>query len=134
MESGDNRTFPAPIYDINVLLRGGNIIPGESRFPVIAPLSVTASTNGLFLFPAAQDIGANTLSGNRKNGFILVIAPDAQRSAKGQLFWDDGETLGSYFERPSLPDDSVLKLELRLLLMCSPTRSQIPTRRESTPL
>lgn len=33
---------------------------------------------------------------SRKNGFTFIIALDNNNSATGNLFWDDGESLGNY--------------------------------------
>ena len=33
---------------------------------------------------------------SRKNGFTFIIALDDNNSASGNLFWDDGESLGNY--------------------------------------
>ncbi|XP_003738884.1 lysosomal alpha-glucosidase [Galendromus occidentalis] len=69
-ENGGKETFPAPLDDIHLLIRGGAILPGQ------------------------ETLGDN-LSNNRKEGFYLYVAPDVNEFAVGELFWDDGEMLDS---------------------------------------
>ncbi|XP_022671620.1 lysosomal alpha-glucosidase-like isoform X1 [Varroa destructor] len=66
--SKSNVSLEAPVTDINLILRGGHILP-------------------------AQDTSGETLSGNRKNPFFLFVALDENKNAHGQLFWDDGDSL-----------------------------------------
>jgi alpha-glucosidase (family GH31 glycosyl hydrolase) len=60
--------LPAPLTKINVHVRGGFIIPMQ------AP-------------------GANLILG-RENPFTLLVALSASGNASGNLYWDDGESLG----------------------------------------
>ncbi|XP_062936672.1 lysosomal alpha-glucosidase isoform X2 [Cynocephalus volans] len=61
-------TLPAPLDSINVHLRAGYIIP-------------------------LQGPGLTTTE-SRKQPMVLVVALTASGEARGQLFWDDGESLG----------------------------------------
>ena len=67
---GKNYTLNAPIDTIPLLVRGGCILPVQEP-------SVTT-----------------TLS--RQKPFGLYIALDEQENAKGELYWDDGDSLGKY--------------------------------------
>jgi lysosomal alpha-glucosidase len=58
----------APLEKINVHVRGGSIIP-------------------------MQMPGPNLMTG-RGNPFTLLVAPSASNNASGNLFWDDGDSLG----------------------------------------
>ncbi|KAK3520467.1 hypothetical protein QTP70_024085 [Hemibagrus guttatus] len=69
---GQYLLLPAPLDTINVHVRGGYIIP--------------------------QQVPALTTSASRSNPFLLTVALSSQGWAKGELFWDDGESLGT-FER-----------------------------------
>ncbi len=60
----------APIQKINVHVRGGFIIP-------------------------MQTPGPNLILG-RANPFQLLVALSASGNASGNLFWDDGDSIGMY--------------------------------------
>ncbi|XP_059156797.1 uncharacterized protein LOC131941537 [Physella acuta] len=62
-------TLDAPLEKINLLVRGGSIIP---------------------LLPAAQRTDIS-----RQEKFQIFVAPDVDGNALGELFWDDGESLDS---------------------------------------
>ncbi|RXN19989.1 lysosomal alpha-glucosidase [Labeo rohita] len=64
--------FPAPLDTINVHVREGSIIP--------------------------QQLPALTSTASRRNPFALIVALSEGNWAKGDLFWDDGESLDT-FER-----------------------------------
>ncbi|TKC46653.1 hypothetical protein EI555_004921 [Monodon monoceros] len=60
-------TFAAPLYEINLHVRGGYILP-------------------------CQEAAQNTFY-SRKNYMKLIVAADDNQMAQGSLFWDDGETI-----------------------------------------
>ena len=62
------KVLDAPLGKINIHFRGGYIIPP--------------------LFPAT------TTTVTRQSPFHLLIALDESGSAKGNLYWDDGDTIG----------------------------------------
>ncbi|XP_051007616.1 maltase-glucoamylase [Acomys russatus] len=64
--TGQWETLPAPLEHINLHVRGGYILPWQQH---------ALNTNF-----------------SRKNPLGLVIAPDENKEAKGELFWDDGQT------------------------------------------
>ncbi|KAL1277698.1 hypothetical protein QQF64_024371 [Cirrhinus molitorella] len=64
--------FPAPLDTINVHVREGSVIP--------------------------QQVPALTSTASRRNPFTLIVALSEGNWAKGELFWDDGESLDT-FER-----------------------------------
>lgn len=66
---GTYATLRAPLSKINVHVRGGFVIP-------------------------MQTPGANLILG-RGNPFSLLVAPSAAGNASGNLFWDDGDSIGS---------------------------------------
>ncbi|KAJ8897947.1 hypothetical protein PR048_003305 [Dryococelus australis] len=70
---GANTTLSAPLDTIPLLVRGGNILPMQ-----------TPST---------------TTTASRKNKFGLMVASDESGSASGSLYWDDGDSLGTYEQR-----------------------------------
>lgn len=61
----------APIQTINVHVRGGHIIP-------------------------TQTPGDNLILG-RSNAFQLLVALSSNSSAHGNLYWDDGDSIGMLF-------------------------------------
>ncbi|KAK3090595.1 hypothetical protein FSP39_012987 [Pinctada imbricata] len=65
-----NVTLTASLDKINLHISGGSIIP-------------------------MQEPGLTT-SDSRQNGFKLLIALNTTGEASGDLFWDDGETIGTY--------------------------------------
>ncbi|XP_011850885.1 PREDICTED: maltase-glucoamylase, intestinal, partial [Mandrillus leucophaeus] len=65
---GEWKTLPAPLDHINLHVRGGYILPW-------------------------QEPALNTHL-SRKNPLGLIIALDENKEAKGELFWDDGQTKG----------------------------------------
>ncbi|KAM3922290.1 lysosomal alpha-glucosidase-like [Leptodactylus fuscus] len=67
---GEWFTLPAPLDTIHTHIRGGYIIP-------------------------AQRPGMTTKE-SRKNNLILLVALSASGSAKGDLYWDDGDSLDTY--------------------------------------
>ncbi|KAJ8251633.1 hypothetical protein GJAV_G00223460 [Gymnothorax javanicus] len=69
---GQYLLLPAPLDTINVHLRGGHIIP--------------------------QQEPALTTTVSRTNPFRLTVALSAEGRARGELFWDDGDSLDT-FER-----------------------------------
>ncbi|OCT61893.1 hypothetical protein XELAEV_18047924mg [Xenopus laevis] len=69
---GQWMVLPAPLDKINFHIRGGYILP-------------------------AQMPGMNTEE-SRKNDLLLVVALNPDGVARGDLYWDDGESLGT-FER-----------------------------------
>lgn len=64
---GGYQLFTASMNRVNVLLRGGHILPLQQP--------------------------AETVSVSRKNPISLLVAPDKLMKAEGMLFWDDGESL-----------------------------------------
>ncbi|XP_043091754.1 LOW QUALITY PROTEIN: lysosomal alpha-glucosidase [Puntigrus tetrazona] len=62
--------LPAPLDTINVHVREGSIIP--------------------------QQVPALTTATSRGNPFTLVVALSVGNRAKGELFWDDGESLDTF--------------------------------------
>lgn len=68
---GKNYTFPAPLNTIPLFVRGGCVLPVQEP-------SLTT-----------------TLS--REKPFSLLVALDEQENAKGELYWDDGDSLGIVF-------------------------------------
>ncbi|XP_045707250.1 sucrase-isomaltase, intestinal [Phyllostomus hastatus] len=64
------KEFDAPLYKINLHVRGGYILP-------------------------CQEPAQNTFH-SRKNYMKLIVAADDDQTAQGSLFWDDGETIDTY--------------------------------------
>lgn len=62
--------FSAPLYEINLHVRGGHILP-------------------------CQEPAQNTFF-SRQNFMKLIVAADDNQMAQGNLFWDDGETIDTY--------------------------------------
>lgn len=62
--------FSAPLYEINLHVRGGHILP-------------------------CQEPAQNTFF-SRQNFMKLIVAADDNQTAQGNLFWDDGETIDTY--------------------------------------
>ncbi|XP_039303833.1 lysosomal alpha-glucosidase isoform X2 [Solenopsis invicta] len=73
---GKHYTLSAPIDRIPLLVRGGSILP-------------------------TQKAGVTTTE-SRKNDFELIVALDETGNAKGQLYWDDGDSLDSIKEKKYL--------------------------------
>ncbi|XP_034941549.1 lysosomal alpha-glucosidase-like [Chelonus insularis] len=69
ISKGQNFTLPAPVDTIPILIRGGNILPAQTP--------------------------GKTTTESRQNKFELLIAPDLQEKAVGELFWDDGDSIDS---------------------------------------
>ncbi|KAG5832885.1 hypothetical protein ANANG_G00295930 [Anguilla anguilla] len=69
---GQYLLLPAPLDTINVHLRGGYIVPQQE--------------------PALTTVASRT------NPFLLTVALSAEGWARGELFWDDGDSLDT-FER-----------------------------------
>ncbi|KAF6385497.1 sucrase-isomaltase [Rhinolophus ferrumequinum] len=67
---GKFNKFEAPLYKINLHVRGGYILP-------------------------CQEPAQNTFH-SRKNYMKLIVAADDKQMAQGSLFWDDGETIDTY--------------------------------------
>lgn len=70
--NGEKKDIPLELDQIGVYLRGGSVIPTQE-----AKMTTTEQ---------------------RKGGFELVVALDksaSQTQAKGQLYWDDGDSLDS---------------------------------------
>lgn len=65
---GNNYTFEAPLDTIPLLLRGGCILP------VQRPSSTTTAS--------------------RKKPFGLLITLNETENAEGELYWDDGDSIG----------------------------------------
>lgn len=66
---GKNFTLDAPYDTIPLLIRAGSILPAQKPGP--------------------------TTTDSRKNGFELLVALDRFEFAKGELYWDDGDSLDS---------------------------------------
>ncbi|XP_063235719.1 lysosomal alpha-glucosidase-like [Bacillus rossius redtenbacheri] len=67
---GANTTLSAPLDTIPLLVRGGAVLPMQTP--------------------------ATTTTAARKNKFGLMVAADPSGAATGSLYWDDGDTLGTY--------------------------------------
>ncbi|XP_037382547.1 sucrase-isomaltase, intestinal [Talpa occidentalis] len=67
---GTFNEFKAPLYTINLHVRGGHILP-------------------------CQEPSRNTFN-SRKNFMKLIVAADDMQMAQGSLFWDDGESIDTY--------------------------------------
>ncbi|KAG8511483.1 Sucrase-isomaltase, intestinal, partial [Galemys pyrenaicus] len=65
-----NHVFQAPLYTINLHVRGGYILPCQEP--------------------------ANNTFYSRKNYMKLIVAADDMQMAQGSLFWDDGESIDTY--------------------------------------
>ncbi|XP_075701156.1 lysosomal alpha-glucosidase [Rhinoderma darwinii] len=72
LSKGQWINFPAPMAIINVHVRGGHILPAQ--------------------------IPGMTTEETRRNNLSLVVALTPEGFARGDLFWDDGDSLGT-FER-----------------------------------
>ncbi|XP_040076997.1 lysosomal alpha-glucosidase-like [Ixodes scapularis] len=64
---GRYRTFPSPLNVVNILVRGGFVVPGQEP--------------------------ALTTTQSRQNPIVLLAAPDIKGTARGELFWDDGDSI-----------------------------------------
>ncbi|KAM5135364.1 lysosomal alpha-glucosidase-like [Mantella aurantiaca] len=73
LSKGQWISLPAPMETINVHVRGGGILPLQ------LPGMTTQET--------------------RRNSLALVVALTMEGFARGDLFWDDGESLGSFERR-----------------------------------
>uniref|UniRef100_A0A672MP22 Lysosomal alpha-glucosidase n=1 Tax=Sinocyclocheilus grahami TaxID=75366 RepID=A0A672MP22_SINGR len=69
-DKGQYILFPAPLDTINIHVREGSIIP--------------------------QQLPALTTTASRRNPFTLIVALSVGNWAKGELFWDDGESLDTF--------------------------------------
>ncbi|XP_044534936.1 maltase-glucoamylase, intestinal-like [Gracilinanus agilis] len=58
-----------------------------------SPEQIGLHLRGGYIFPFQQP--ATTTVASRKNPLGLIIAPDDNKEARGELFWDDGETKGT---------------------------------------
>ncbi|EEC13933.1 lysosomal alpha-glucosidase, putative [Ixodes scapularis] len=67
--SGRYQAFPATFNVVNTLIRGGSIVPGHKP--------------------------ALTTTESRQNPFVLLVAPDRKGTARGHLFWDDGDSINT---------------------------------------
>ncbi|KAF3827276.1 hypothetical protein GH733_002762, partial [Mirounga leonina] len=67
---GEFHVFNAPLYTINLHVRGGYILP-------------------------CQEPDKNTFY-SRQNYMKLIVAADTNQMAQGSLFWDDGESIDTY--------------------------------------
>ncbi|XP_006891565.1 PREDICTED: sucrase-isomaltase, intestinal-like [Elephantulus edwardii] len=67
---GQFNTFAAPWDYINLHVRGGHILPCQQP--------------------------ANNTFYSRQNFMELIVAADDNQMAQGSLFWDDGDTIGTY--------------------------------------
>ncbi|KAK9300498.1 hypothetical protein QLX08_006841 [Tetragonisca angustula] len=67
---GKYYTMNAPLDTIPLMIRGGFILPAQKP--------------------------ANTTTNSRKNNFELLITLDHMNEAKGELYWDDGDSLDSF--------------------------------------
>ncbi|XP_054162742.1 lysosomal alpha-glucosidase-like [Oppia nitens] len=65
--SGQTLEFDTPVDKVNVFLKSGNVVP---------------------VLPSRQ-----TTTAMRKEKFTLVVVLDQSGSAKGQLYWDDGDSI-----------------------------------------
>ncbi|EDL13567.1 mCG15104 [Mus musculus] len=84
--SGEWKTLPAPLDHINLHIRGGYILPW-------------------------QEPGMNTYD-SRQNLMGLTVALDNDGKAEGQLFWDDGQSIGEYEPPETAAKKSVVFGEL----------------------
>ncbi|CAG2177930.1 unnamed protein product, partial [Oppiella nova] len=66
---GEYVEFAAPVDEVNTFLRGGNVVP---RLPV-----------------------RQTTTAMRTEKFTLMVVPDVKGEARGQLYWDDGDSIGT---------------------------------------
>lgn len=64
---GGYRTLTAPIKSVRVLVRGGYVVPCQPP--------------------------ALTTNSSREAPLVLLVAPDAEGVARGELFWDDGDSI-----------------------------------------
>ncbi|CAG2180831.1 unnamed protein product, partial [Oppiella nova] len=65
--TGEYMEFEAPVDEVNTFLRGGNVVP---RLPV-----------------------RQTTTAMRTEKFTLMVVPDIKGEARGQLYWDDGDSI-----------------------------------------
>lgn len=68
--SGSTFKLDAPSYMINIHTRGGSILPLQDP--------------------------AYTTTESRKNSFSLVVSLDINKTAEGDIFWDDGDTIDTH--------------------------------------
>ena len=92
-------TVPAPLEFIPLYLRGGAIIPHQKS-------------------------AMNTVA-SRKNPMYLIAALDEQQTARGQLFWDDGESVDTYLQ--SLYNYFNFEYKANNQLTIEPTTYKYPT-------
>lgn len=68
---GEYINLTAPLDTIPVFVRGGNVLPQQE---------------------------AKRTSESRKTKIQLLVAPDQNGEAFGELFWDDGDSLSEFFD------------------------------------
>ncbi|KAK6169329.1 hypothetical protein SNE40_020405 [Patella caerulea] len=71
--TGDKINLTTPLDKINLHIRGGYILPTQQP--------------------------ALTTTESRKNKFGLLVALNSTNLAEGDLFWDDGDTLDTYYQK-----------------------------------
>uniref|UniRef100_F7BGL5 Maltase-glucoamylase n=1 Tax=Monodelphis domestica TaxID=13616 RepID=F7BGL5_MONDO len=73
---------------------GGQIPERKQQVEMLfSPEQIGLHLRGGYIFPIQQP--AITTVASRKNPLGLIIAPDDNKEARGELFWDDGETKGT---------------------------------------
>ena len=79
-------TLDAPLEKINLHLRGGYIFPGQTE---------DLNTDARCVTYRFQNKTVDFLiyfKNSRKNSFRLIVAIGADGKARGDLFWDDGDS------------------------------------------
>ena len=100
------RTIPVDLTSIPLYVRGGFVIPTQ------APNTTTAARS---VFSAHFERSLASLMTcslcSRKNPFTFVVALDTQQGrANGELYLDDGESLGEMSRETSFSPDIALLL------------------------
>uniref|UniRef100_G3VEQ8 Maltase n=1 Tax=Sarcophilus harrisii TaxID=9305 RepID=G3VEQ8_SARHA len=86
---------------LNILLYGLYLgreklkIPEKKWMEMLLPGDkIGLHLRGGYIFPTQEP--AETTEASRKNPLGFIIALDDKKEAKGELFWDDGETMGKF--------------------------------------
>ncbi|KAF9408035.1 hypothetical protein HW555_012147 [Spodoptera exigua] len=89
--------FPGPQSWYNII--DGQFIASDKSYELMENETVSVKGGGIIPMQEPPQQGPVTTTNTRSSPLQLLVVPDRDNQAKGELYWDDGDSLNTYEEQ-----------------------------------